>query len=263
MLFLYPCELCCTLLQQEQLNTPCPHCGYSNRAPYQEIEMEAIEVTYRKYVWVTCGLIGICVAVIFSFTGCTPAPAPQPPPHVDDPPTLPDPEHGDYDDPVKQTLLDLHATRRKTAGLPQLTPHTRLDSAAQSHAEWMAANDKMSHTGAGGSSFWDRVKKAGYKGRGGGENIAAGYRTPESVLIGWWNSAGHKRNILNPNWDHVGFGHATSQRTGRIYWCTVFAYGHASTGTRALPKPVREELPEPLDTPGQGQNTVWKLLTSR
>ncbi len=39
-----------------------------------------------------------------------------------------------------------------------------------------------------------------------GENIAAGYDTPEGVVNGWMNSAGHRRNILNTNYEYFAVG---------------------------------------------------------
>lgn len=39
-----------------------------------------------------------------------------------------------------------------------------------------------------------------------GENIAAGYDTPEGVVEGWMNSAGHRRNILNTNYEYFAVG---------------------------------------------------------
>lgn len=39
-----------------------------------------------------------------------------------------------------------------------------------------------------------------------GENIAAGYDTPEGVVEGWMNSAGHRKNILNTNYEYFAVG---------------------------------------------------------
>lgn len=39
-----------------------------------------------------------------------------------------------------------------------------------------------------------------------GENIAAGYDIPEGVVEGWMNSAGHRRNILNTNYEYFAVG---------------------------------------------------------
>ena len=37
-----------------------------------------------------------------------------------------------------------------------------------------------------------------------GENIASGYRNAEAVMEGWMNSDGHRANILNSRYNHIG-----------------------------------------------------------
>ena len=39
-----------------------------------------------------------------------------------------------------------------------------------------------------------------------GENLAAGYRTPEAVVDGWMNSPGHRANILRKEFRSIGIG---------------------------------------------------------
>ena len=53
------------------------------------------------------------------------------------------------------------------------------------------------------------------------ENITAGYTTPESVLRGWMSSSGHRRNILNCRYRHIGVGYKVSD-SGTPYWTQVF-----------------------------------------
>lgn len=96
-----------------------------------------------------------------------------------------------------------------------------LVNAAMKHSEWQAANNKMSHTGEGGSRPADRIKAAGYSWVAAGENVAMGFPTAESVVKGWWNSPGHKANMLG-SYVHVGVGYAKAAN-GRYYWTSVFA----------------------------------------
>jgi uncharacterized protein YkwD len=49
-----------------------------------------------------------------------------------------------------------------------------------------------------------------------GENISNGYKTEQSVIEGWIKSAGHCRNIMNPNVKEMGVA-----REGD-YWTQVF-----------------------------------------
>lgn len=55
-----------------------------------------------------------------------------------------------------------------------------------------------------------------------GENITHGQKTPEAVIASWMNSPGHKANILNKNYTHLGVG-ARVTTDGHIYWTQNFA----------------------------------------
>jgi uncharacterized protein YkwD len=128
---------------------------------------------------------------------------------------------------LRTLLLDAHNNQRKIQSSkdrlnrPTLKLDDKLNAAAQKHAEWMAANDNMSHTGANGSTPFERLKKEGYFFRLAGENIAAGYMTVNEVMNGWMSSPGHRDNILGLLYTVVGFGVYSS--INRRYWCTVLA----------------------------------------
>jgi uncharacterized protein YkwD len=94
-----------------------------------------------------------------------------------------------------------------------------LDAAARRHADDMFTNDFFDHTGSDGSTIARRVTDTGYPWQAVGENIAWGYRDIESVFLGWKNSPGHCRNMMN-----AGFRDMGSARIGD-YW--VQAFGRA------------------------------------
>jgi uncharacterized protein YkwD len=108
-------------------------------------------------------------------------------------------------------------TERAQRGMAALTPDPRLTEAALTHACDSAARNRMGHQGSDGSDLGDRVKREGYRYRAIAENVAAGYRTPTSVVEGWMNSSGHRRNILTRNARDVGLGIATA-RDGTLHW---------------------------------------------
>ena len=73
-----------------------------------------------------------------------------------------------------------------------------------------------------GQQPWDRVSAAGISGwQSVGENIAYGYPTPEAVEDTWMNSPGHRANILNSGYTHIGVG--AYNDNGTLYWTQVFA----------------------------------------
>ena len=56
------------------------------------------------------------------------------------------------------------------------------------------------------------MKKFGISYTSAGENIAQGQRTPEEVVQAWMNSAGHRANILNNGFTHIGVGYVRKRQ---------------------------------------------------
>lgn len=108
---------------------------------------------------------------------------------------------------------------RTSRGLSALSVASELTNAAQAHSQDMATHDFMSHTGSDGSTLGERLTRAGYAWWTCGENVAAGYTTPEQVVAGWMGSEGHRDNILNPDFKDIGCGYAygTGTQYGH-YW---------------------------------------------
>ncbi|NEO36116.1 MAG: CAP domain-containing protein [Moorea sp. SIOASIH] len=120
-------------------------------------------------------------------------------------------------------LLGLTNAERRKAGLPPLQLSAELSQAAQLHAEDMVRNGFFSHTGSDGSKISDRAKAAGYLYSYVGENIAAGYSTPAQTIRQWMGSTGHRRNILKPQYQEIGFGYVSDPSSPyRHYWVQVF-----------------------------------------
>jgi len=118
------------------------------------------------------------------------------------------------------TLLNQERTSR---GIPALTSSVKLRNAALGHTQDMACNDFMSHIGSSGSDPGDRITAAGYDFSTWGENVAAGYTTPSSVVGAWMDSTGHRTNILNPNFTEIGIGYVyNSASFYDHYWTTDF-----------------------------------------
>lgn len=112
------------------------------------------------------------------------------------------------------------------AAAPALAYNSLLERAAQGHAADMASKNYFSHTSLDGRTFSQRITAAGYSWRTAGENIAAGYATPEAVVQGWLQSPGHCANIMNPAFKEIGVGYGTSAAsTYRHYWVQNFGAG--------------------------------------
>jgi uncharacterized protein YkwD len=95
----------------------------------------------------------------------------------------------------------------------------KLNKSAQRHADDMSAKEYFSHTSADGRSWVSRQRAAGWK-KPGGENIARGFDAVGSVMTAWMNSPGHRRNIVNCNFRHIGVGFTADGE----YWVQNFGY---------------------------------------
>lgn len=145
--------------------------------------------------------------------GFTPPPPPPPPPNP----------NVDFITGV----VNLTNSFRAQNNLPPLIMNAQLNASAQGHTTDMALNDYFDHTGLNGSDIGDRIGATGYRYSYIGENIAAGYSTPEAVVNGWINSPGHRANMLNPNYKDIGVGYYfLANDTGNFnynyYWTQNF-----------------------------------------
>lgn len=151
------------------------------------------------------------------------APAASPPP-----PPPPPPGGGGVAADIL-ALVNAHRAAGATCGstnrpaVGPLSLHASLNAAAQAHATDMATNNFHDHTGSDGSSPFQRIAAAGFSGSPQGENIAAGYSTPASLVQGWMTSTGHCNNIMNGNYVYMGGGYAFNNASvfGR-YWAQTF-----------------------------------------
>lgn len=121
-------------------------------------------------------------------------------------------------------VIALINQERADEGLPPLSSQSQLTSAARIHSADMACNGFFSHTSPTTGSPFDRIEAQGYSFSYAGENIAGGFNSPASVVETWMNSAGHRANILSPNYVHIGVGYAYwGDSTYGAYWTAVFA----------------------------------------
>lgn len=113
---------------------------------------------------------------------------------------------------------------RAANGLPPYQANNALMSAAQAHSNYMAENQVISHTGAGGSSPKSRAVAAGY-GNGAtifvSENIALGTNmSPQGAVNIWQGDSLHLSTMLSSSYQDVGAGVATN---GDVFYYTLEA----------------------------------------
>jgi uncharacterized YkwD family protein len=105
-----------------------------------------------------------------------------------------------------QQVIELTNRERARAGLPALKLDAQLSSVAQKKSEDMQQNHYFSHTSPTYGSPFDMMRDFGVTYKTAGENIAQGQRTPQEVVTAWMNSPGHRANILNRQFTHIGVG---------------------------------------------------------
>ena len=123
-------------------------------------------------------------------------------------------------------ILTLVNNERAARGLAPMQLDTSLNAAAQGHSATQAAAGDIFHIAPDGSNPGDRIARTGYLFSTWGENVAAGYRDPNTVMAAWMRSPGHCRNILNPAFTELGVGYEQRNNDpSRFYdyWTQVFA----------------------------------------
>ncbi|TDF92819.1 serine protease [Paenibacillus piri] len=101
-------------------------------------------------------------------------------------------------------VVDLVNQERTKAGLKPLTSDKALTGMALDKAKDMYNNNYFDHNSPTFGSPFDMMKTYGITYSYAGENIAKGQRTPQEVMNSWMNSAGHRQNILSPNFTQIG-----------------------------------------------------------
>jgi uncharacterized protein YkwD len=99
-----------------------------------------------------------------------------------------------------------------------------LDAAARAHAEDMANNSFLAHTGSDGSSPGERATRAGYDWKVVAENVASGQTSADDLAATWLESPGHCDNLRDADYAETGIAYALNPGDGRdIYWVQVYA----------------------------------------
>lgn len=131
----------------------------------------------------------------------TPAPEPIPTPT---PEPAPQPLPQDMSSQESQMLQLLNNERIKN-GLKPLTPMPELTRLARLKSQDIIDNNYFSHISPTYGSFANMVYNAGISFRSVGENLAMS-RSVTHAFYQFMGSSGHKANMLNRNFTHVGIG---------------------------------------------------------
>lgn len=107
----------------------------------------------------------------------------------------------------EQEVVELTNEEREKQGLEPLKADAELSKVAREKSLDMSKNNYFSHNSPNYGSPFAMMQSFGIDYRAAGENIARGQQTPEEVVNGWMNSDGHRANILNDKFTHIGVGY--------------------------------------------------------
>ena len=111
----------------------------------------------------------------------------------------------------------VNAERQKN-GLKPLSADWELSRVARYKSLDMKNKGYFSHTSPTYGSPFEMMRSFGISYRSAGENIARGQATPKAVLDAWLASPGHRANILNSSFTHIGVGYVSEGK----YWTQMF-----------------------------------------
>ena len=118
----------------------------------------------------------------------------------------------------EQEVIRLVNEIRTENGLKTLTYDWELSRVARYKSQDMKDNSYFSHTSPTYGTPFQMIKNFGISYRSAGENIAKGYAAPQTVVNAWMNSSGHRANILNAFYTHIGVGYVAEGN----YWTQMF-----------------------------------------
>lgn len=118
----------------------------------------------------------------------------------------------------EKKVVELTNAEREKQGLKPLQLDEELSKVAKEKSKDMQSKNYFDHNSPTYGSPFDMMKKFGVEYSSAGENIAKGQASPEEVVQAWMNSEGHRKNIMNSSFTHIGVGHVAEGN----YWTQMF-----------------------------------------
>jgi len=119
-------------------------------------------------------------------------------------------------------VVNLVNQERSARGLAPLARSTTLAAQAEQYACELIYYDFFAHDNpVTGTDLPQRAAEFSYGYWVIGENLAAGQPSPQEAVQSWLASAGHRANILSPDFTEIGVGVRTGGDFG-VYWVQEF-----------------------------------------
>ena len=118
----------------------------------------------------------------------------------------------------EQSFLDRTNSLRASQGIRPLQEHGVLTQKAESWAQYMASTHALAH-----STLSSGLSRLAWKSLGENVGWASGGKDPYlQIHNGFASSSGHRANLLNPKFTHMGIGVAVAG-DGSVWVAEVFA----------------------------------------
>lgn len=137
-------------------------------------------------------------------------------PQVPKPPSAPEKPTVPQLSEDEKTMLHLVNAARSKNGLKPLIVDLQLSRVARIKSKDMAENNYFSHTSPTYGSPFEMMEKFGISYTSAGENIACN-RNVEAAHQALMDSPGHRENILNQKFTHIGIGIVDGGMCGKMF----------------------------------------------
>jgi uncharacterized protein YkwD len=156
-------------------------------------------------------------------------------------------------------LLELTNQERQKNQRGALEMDTKLANAALLKANDMMKDDYWSHTSPSGETPWQWFSEVDYPYTYAGENLAKNFSSAQGVISAWMRSDEHRRNMLNDNYNDVGFAITSGELQGEQATLVVAMYG-TKKPVGALAK-TSQPIPVVLAAVDEPQSFIAQLGT--
>lgn len=116
----------------------------------------------------------------------------------------------------EQNMVDMINQERRAVGVNPVKVDLRLGSVGRAKADDMKANNYFDHTSPTYGSPWAMMQQVELTVGWAGENIS-GNKSVAGSMAALMLSPGHRANILDPRFTHVGVGIAYGSAYGNLY----------------------------------------------